>query len=319
MVQNEYGPPGDVLRLEEIAVPTTKDDEVLVRVQAAAVNWADWSMTRGLPYMMRVGYGLRKPHGRVRGTDVAGTVEAVGKKVTRLHPGDEVFGWCQGAFAEYVSAAVNHFVPKPAGITFEQAAGTPLAGCVALQALRDVGKVEQGQMVLVNGASGGIGTFTVQIAKAFGAEVTGVCSTGNLDLVRSIGADRVIDYTQEDFTQGEERYDFILDIADRHSISDRRRVLTRQGTLIPNSGEGGKWIASLGRIVRARLLSPFVSQQLHPFLSLTKYKDLVALKEMIESGTVTPVVGRTYPLIGTGEAIAYGGAGHARGKTVITV
>lgn len=319
MVQDEYGPPGDVCRLEDVEVPAIKDDAVLVRVRAAAVNWADWSMTRGLPYMMRMGYGLRKPRGRVRGTDVAGTVQAVGRNVAKLRPGDEVFGWCQAAFAEYVGAKEDHFVPKPADITFEQAAGVPLAGCVALQAVRDVGKVEPGQKVLVNGASGGIGTFTVQIAKAFGAEVTGVCSTGNLDLVLSIGADRVIDYTQEDFTQGEERYDLILDIADKHSFSARRRVLTPKGTLIPNSGEGGNWIASLGRIVKARLLSPFVSQKLHPFLSLTKHKDLVVLAEMVESGKVTPVVGRTFPLLETGEAIAYCGAGHGRGKTVISV
>lgn len=319
IVQDEYGPPREVLRLAEVDHPAVGDDEVLVRVHAAAVNWADWSLTVGLPYIMRLGTGLRTPRRKIRGTDVAGTVESVGADVSTLRPGDAVFGWSPGSFAEYVVGRQNRFVPKPAGITFEQAAGIAMAGCVALQALRDVGEVTTGRKVLVNGASGGIGTFTVQIAKALGAEVTAVCSTANLDLVRSIGADHVIDYTQQDYTEGNDRYDFILDIADNRSLADRRRVLTRNGTLVPNSGEGGKWFASVGRIVAARLVSPFVSQKLHPFLSVAKYDDLMTLKTMIEAGDVTPVVGRTYPMGEAGEAVDYCKARHGRGKTVLTM
>jgi NADPH:quinone reductase-like Zn-dependent oxidoreductase len=318
-VQHEYGSPEDVITLEDVAVPTLQDDEVLVRVHAAGANWADWSLTRGMPYIMRLGYGLRRPRQGIRGSDVAGTVEEIGKKVTQHRLGDEVFGWCTGAFAEYVSVSENSLVPKPLGITFEQAAGVPMAGCVALQALRDIGKARPGDKVLVNGASGGIGSFAVQIAKSFGAEVTGVCSTPNLDFVRSLGADRVIDYTKEDFTQGAERYDLILDMADQRSLADRRRVLTRKGTLIPNSGEGGRWVGSIGRISRARVVSPFVSQKLRPFLSLAKRQDLSVLGRLIEAGDVTPVVHRTYPLSDAGAAIRVAGSGHARGKVIVTV
>ena len=242
-----------------------------------------------------------------------------GKDVTQHGPGDEVFGWCTASFAEYVKVSEDQLIAKPAGITFEQAAGVPLAGCVALQALRDVAKVQAGDKVLVNGASGGIGSFTVQIAKSLGAEVTGVCSTANLELVRSLGADHVIDYTEEDFTKGTQRYDLILDMADKHSLADRRRVLTRKGTLIPNSGEGGPWAGSIGRILKAWIVSPFVSQKLRPFLSLAKREDLLVLKELIEAGKVTPVVGATYPLSETGPAIRDAGSGHARGKVIVTV
>ena len=318
MVQSGYGSPDQVLRLQDIDRPVVGDDQVLVRVRAAAVNWADWALVRGLPYMLRLGYGLRKPRDGVRGTDVAGQVDAVGAKVTRFRPGDEVLGWCKRALAEYSCAGEKDFVPKPAGLTFEQAAAVPMAGTVALQALRDVGKLQRGQKVLVNGASGGIGTFAVQIAKAFGAKVTGVCSTGNLDLVRSIGADEVIDYTEEDFTARGERYDLILDMADKHSLSERRRALTPKGTLIPNSGEGGRWVGSLGRIIKARLLSPFVGERLRPFLSLAKHADLVALCELIESGRLTPVVGTTYPLSEAPAALNEIGGGHARGRVVVT-
>jgi NADPH:quinone reductase-like Zn-dependent oxidoreductase len=319
MVQRAYGAPADVLELGDVATPAIKDDEVLLRVHAAGVNWADWSAVRGMPYVMRMMYGLRRPRNGVGGLDVAGTVEAVGKDVASLQPGDEVFGQCQGAFAEYARAKPKTLAPRPAGLTFEQAASVPMAGLVALQALRDVGKVRPGHKVLVNGASGGIGTFTVQIAKSFGAEVTGVSSTSNLELVRKIGADHVIDYTEADFTESGRHYDFILDIADNHSIAERRRVLSRKGTLVPNSGEGGPWFGSIGRIIGARLMSPFVSQKLAPFLSVPKTADLLTLMKLIESGEVSPVIDRIHPLSETPAAIASVGAGHARGKTVIAI
>lgn len=318
VVHHEYGSP-DVLGLEEVTQPTPGDSEVLVRVRAVGVNWADYSILTGVPYMVRLGFGLRHPRDGIRGTDVSGVVERVGSEVVEFQPGDEVFGWGKGAFAEFVAIPEDHLVSKPPGIIHEQAAAVPMAGMVALQALRDIGRVTAGQKVLVVGASGGIGTFAVQIAKAMGAEVTGVCSTDNLDLVQSIGADHVIDYTKQDFTEQDERYDFILDIADNHSFSARRRVLTSNGVLVPNSGEGGRLVGSLGRILAARLLSPFVSQRLHPFLSLSKRDDLVALKELIEAGDVVPVVGRTYPLIEAAAALDYVGHRHSRGKTVVIV
>lgn len=318
MVHHEYGTP-EVLRQEELASPTPGEEEVLVRVRAAGVNWADYSILTGLPYMVRLGYGLRRPRQGIRGTDVSGVVEGIGTKATELRPGDEVFGWCKGAFAEYVSVPEAHLVTKPHGISHEQAAGVPMAGLVALQALRDVGDVHAGQDVLVVGASGGIGTFAVQIAKLMGAQVTAVCSTGNTDLVASIGADHVIDYTKQDFTEADKRYDFILDIADTHSLAERRRVLKPKGTLVPNSGEGGRLAGSLWRIVGARLLSPFVSQRLQPFLSTYKREALATLKGMIESGQVTPIVGRTYSLIETPAALDHVGRRHSRGKTVIVV
>jgi NADPH:quinone reductase-like Zn-dependent oxidoreductase len=319
MVHREYGLPGDVLRLEEVERPVPAKGEVLLRVRASGVNWADWSILRGVPYMVRLGFGIRHPKQGIRGTDVAGVVEQVGESGGGLKVGDEVFGWSKAAFAEYTCAPVHNLVPKPAGITFEQAAALPMAGMVALQAMRDVAKVQPGEKVLINGASGGIGSFAVQIAKALGAEVTGVCSTKNVDLVRSIGADRVIDYTEADFTQEDERYDCILDIADKHSLAARRRALSPRGTLIPNSGEGGRIGGSLGRIVTARLMSLFVRQNLRPFLSLPKQDDLEALIGLIDSGKMTPVVGRTFPLAEAGDALEYAGQRHAQGKTVVTV
>ena len=318
-VQSEYGQPAEVFTLEDVAVPAVKDDEVLVRVHAAGVNWADQSMTRGDPYIMRLGYGLRRPRKGIRGTDVAGTVEQVGKNVTQHRQGDEVFGWSTATFAEYVSVGEEQLITKPADITFEQAAGVPMAGCVALQAVRDVAKIQHGDKVLVNGASGGIGSFAVQIAKSFGAEVTGVCSTPNVEMVRSLGADHVIDYTKEDFTDGAARYDLILDMADNKSLAERRSVLTRKGTLVPNSGEGGRWVGSIGRISKAWLVSPFVSQKLHPFLSMAKREDLLVLADLIVKGEVTPVVGKIYPLSETGPAISEAGSGHARGKIIVTM
>ena len=320
IVQDTYGAP-EVLELRDIDKPAVGDDEVLVRVRAAAVNPADWAIMGGLPYIARPVYGgLRKPKNRVRGTDVAGEVEAVGTSVTRFRPGDAVFGWCNGAFAEYASVSDDALEPMPANLTFEQAAAAPLAGFVALQALRDKGKVRAGQKILVNGASGGIGTFAVQIAKSFGADVTGVCSTRNVDLVRSIGADHVIDYTREDFTQTGQRYDFILDNVGNHSLSDLRRALTAAGTLVPNSGGfDNRWFASLGRVVSALVVSPFVSQTLRPFVVSPKHADLVVLKDLMEAGNATPVIDRTYPLSEVPRALGYVGGGHARGKVVITV
>jgi NADPH:quinone reductase-like Zn-dependent oxidoreductase len=322
IVQDEYGSP-DVLKLRDIGKPETEDNEVLVNVHAAGVNPGDWAIMSGLPYIARPVYGLRKPKNAVRGTDVAGTVEAVGTGVRRLQPGDEVFGLCSGlggAFAEYASVSEDALALKPTNLSFEQAAAVPMAGLVALQALRDHGGVRAGQKVLINGASGGIGTFAVQIAKALGAEVTGVCSTRNVDLVRSIGADHVIDYTWEDFTQKDQRYDFILDNVANHSLSDLRRALTPTGTLVPNGGGfDNHWFASGGRVISAHVLNRFVSHRLRPFLVSLKFEDLVVLKEMIEAGKVTPVIDRTYPLSEASQAIGYVGEGHARGKVVITV
>lgn len=318
IVQDRYGPPTRVLRLAEVDRPTAGDGQVVVRVSAAAVNWADWALTLGLPYMLRLPYGLRAPRERIRGTDVAGVVEEVGPGVVDMAPGDPVFGWCTGAFAEYVATAADHVVPTPEGASFEQAAATPMAGLVALQAMRDIAHVQPGDRVLVNGASGGIGTFTVQVAKALGAEVTGVCRTDSVDRVRAIGADQVIDYTRQDFTELGQRWDVILDIPDDKSLSARRRVLTRNGTLIPNSGAGNRWIASAGRIAAARLVSPFVSQTLRPFLSTYDRDDLLVLREMIERGDLTPVIDRTHALADTPAALDHMGQGHARGKIVIT-
>ncbi len=250
VLHSEYGTP-DAMGLHDIPTPDPADNEVLIEVKAAGVNWADWSMVSGMPYLMRLGYGLRRPRAGARGTDVAGVVAAVGDRVSEFSVGDEVFGWCNGAFAEYVCAKQSGLVLKPPSLSFEAAAATPMAGMVALQALRNVADVKPGQKVLINGASGGIGSFAVQIAKSMGAEVTGVCSSENIALVRELGADHVIDYTTTDFTVGESKYDVILDIADRHSLSERRRVLTKHGTLIPNSGHGGPWFGSVGRIIGA--------------------------------------------------------------------
>jgi NADPH:quinone reductase-like Zn-dependent oxidoreductase len=322
IVQDKYGSP-EVLELRAIDKPEIADDEVLVRIRAAGANPADWAIMSGLPYIARPVYGLRKPKNSVRGTDVAGTVEALGTGVTRLQPGDEVFGWCSGlggAFAEYASVSEEALALKPANLSFEEAAAVPMAGLVALQALRDHGGVRAGQKVLINGASGGIGTFAVQIAKALGAEVTGVCSTRNVDMVRSIGADHVIDYTREDFTQKDQRYDFILDNVANHSLSDLRRALTPTGTLVPNGGGfDNHWFASGGRVISAHVLKRFVSHRLRPFLVSLKFEDLVVLKELIEAGKVTPVIDRTYPLSEASQAIGHVGEGHARGKVIITV
>jgi NADPH:quinone reductase-like Zn-dependent oxidoreductase len=318
IVQDRYGKPEAVLGLQEIAKPAVKDGEVLVRVHAASIHVGDWLVVTGVPYIARPAYG--KPKGRVPGTDVAGTVEAVGNGVTALRPGDEVFGWCTGAFAEYASAPADHFVPKPANLTFQQAAAVGVSASTALQLLRDQGKIKPGQKVLINGASGGIGTFAVQIAKAFGAEVTGVCSTRNVEMVRSIGADHVIDYTREDFTRNGHRFDFILDNVANHSLSDTRRVLTPSGKLQSNNGtSGGRWFGTIGTVLKSATVSMFDRRQLGPAIKFANRADLLVLKELIEAGKITPVIDATYALSDTGKALAHVGEGHARGTVVISV
>jgi NADPH:quinone reductase-like Zn-dependent oxidoreductase len=319
IVQDKYGPLGDVLVFQEIDRPVIKDDEVLVRVHVASIHTGDCHGIRGVPYMFRPMYGLRGPKVRVPGTDIAGTVEAVGKDVTQLKPGDEVFGWCEGAFAEYACAAEDDLLSKPADLTFEQAAAVGVSAFTALQALRDYGKVQPEQTVLINGASGGVGTFAVQIAKAYATDVTGVCSRRNVDMVRSIGADHVIDYTQEDFTRGEQRYDFILDNVGNHSMSDTRHALTPDGTLLSNGAPAGGWIRPLPHFVKAFVASLFVRQQARPLDASPNRADLVALEELVEAGKVTPVIDRTYPLGETAEAVGHVVEGHAQGTTVITV
>jgi NADPH:quinone reductase-like Zn-dependent oxidoreductase len=317
IVQERYGSP-DVLELREIDRPAVGDGDVLVRVHAASVNPQDWHIMRASPFIVRAsGYGLRAPKKQIRGTDAAGQIEAVGKNVTRFRPGDEVFGWCEGAFAEYVCADQSHFVPKPAELSFEGAATLPMAGCTALQGLRDSGAVQPGQEVLIIGAGGGVGTFAVQIAKASGARVTGVCSTTKVDLVRSIGADHVIDYTREDFTRGKERYDVIFQLAGTASPSACRRALTPNGTLVLSSGEGRS--AGIDRLARALVSSPFVRQRLRGFLTKQTNEDLVTLAALVEAGKVTPIIDGTYALNEVPEAISYLEQGHARGKVVITV
>ena len=319
IVQDGYGPPAEVLDLEEIDRPVVEDDEVLVRVGAASIHIGDSLGIEGVPYVMRPVFSLVRAKNRVPGTDIAGTVEAVGGSATNLRPGDEVFGWCKGAFAEYVSVSEDALALKPANLTFEQAAAIGVSAFTALQALRDHGKVQPAQKVLITGASGGVGTFAVQIAKFLGAEVTGVCSTRNVDMVRSIGADHVIDYTQEDFTQSEQRYDLILDNVGNHSLSDTRAALTPNGTLLANGAPVSGWIGGLGRPAGAFVSSLFVSQQGRPFVSLPNKEDLATLKELAEDEKVTPVIDRTYPLSETPEAIGHVGEGHAQGKTIVTV
>lgn len=317
VVQDEYGT-ADVLTYREIDRPDIGEDEVLVRVRAAGVNPADWAVMGGLPYVARPVYGLTKPKSRVRGTDVAGEITAVGASVTRLQVGDEVFGSAVGSYAEYAVATEGGVTLKPANLTFEQASAVPMAALVALQAVRDHGKVATGQQVLINGASGGVGTFAVQIAKSLGAEVTGVCSTGNVALVQSLGADHVIDYTHEDFIRGETRYDFILDNVANRSLSDLRGVLAPSGTLVPNGGGfENRWFAGGGRVIAAHALSRFSQQTLRPFLVSYKPDDLAVLKEMIEAGAITPVIDRAFSLRETADAMRYVGEGHVRGKVVI--
>jgi NADPH:quinone reductase-like Zn-dependent oxidoreductase len=318
IVQDEYGSP-DVLELRNIDIPEIADEEVLVHVRAAGVGRDVWHVMAGLPYPIRLaGYGLRAPKNPVIGSDVAGVVETVGNKVSRFRPGDEVFGIGKGSYAEYVCAREDKLAPKPENLTFEQAAVVAIMGSTALQALRDHGRVEPGQDVLIIGASGGVGTYAVQIAKAFGARVTGVCSTEKAEMVRSIGADRVIDYTREDFAEGQQPYDVILEIGGNSSLARLRRALAPRGTLVIVGGEGGgRWLGGTDRQLRALALSPFVSQKLGTFVASENHEDMLVLKELIESGKVTPVIDRTYPLSEVPEAIRYLEEGRAKGKVVI--
>jgi NADPH:quinone reductase-like Zn-dependent oxidoreductase len=316
VMQDRYGTAA-VLANRDIARPVVRPGHILIRVRAAGVNIADWAVMSGLPYIARPIYGLRKPKQAIRGTDVAGTVEAVGAGVTRFKIGEEVFGSADGSYADYAAASEDELAHKPANLTFEQAAAAPMAGLVALQALRDV---KAGDKVLINGASGGVGTFAVQIAKARGAEVTGVCSTRNVELVRSLGADHVIDYTRENFTSSGKQYDLILDNVSNHSLSDLRRSLAPTGALIPNGGRfDNRWFASAGRLMVGKVTFRSGGQTMRNFLVSMKAENLLVLSQLMESGQVTPVMDRTYPLSETPAAIAQVGKGHARGKVAITV
>ena len=323
VVYCDYGVPN--LKLQDIEKPAPADDQLLVKVRAASVNPLDWHFIEGTPYVMRaMGVGLRKPKDTRLGVDFAGTVEAVGKNVTKFKPGDEVFGGRTGAFADYVCVREARAVAlKPASVTFEQAASVPIAAITALQGVRDKGKVQPGQKVLINGASGGVGTFAVQIAKSYGADVTGVCSTRNLDLVRSLGADHVIDYTKEDFTKGGQRYDVILDNVANHSLSECRRVLNPNGIYVLIGGGSlneSRWLGpGLTHALKAMLLSKFVSQKMGMMLAELNHDDLSYLADLMQSGKVTPVIDRTYKLSDLADAIRYVEQGHARGKVVISV
>jgi NADPH:quinone reductase-like Zn-dependent oxidoreductase len=318
IVYHRYGSP-DVLKCEEIEKPTPGDDEVLIKVRAASVNALDWRLMRGAPYIVRILFGLRKPKiarpGRA-GRDVAGQVEAVGRNVTQFKPGNEVFGVCPGAFAEYACANEGKLALKPANISFEDAAAVPVAAITALQGLRDKGRIQRGQKVLVDGASGGVGTFAVQIAKSFGAEVTAVCSTRNVDTARSIGADHVIDYTRENFTQSGQRYDLIIAANAYHSIFEYRRALSQDGIYVM---AGGGWAQILQAFSLGRLLSLIGRKKMCNFMAKINKEDLVLLKDLLEAGKVVPVIDRRYPLSQVAEAIRYLEEGHARGKVVITM
>ena len=320
IVQRVYGS-ADVLEFADIDKPIIGDNDVLVRVAAAGLHVGDWHVMTGRPYLLRIiGFGVRVPKVRVRGIDVAGTVEAVGRKVVEFRPGDEVFGTCDGAFAEYAKAPEGNLSLKPLNLTFEQAAAVPTSGFAALQALRDRGEVKLGQKVLVVGATGGVGAFAVQLAQAFGAEVTGVCSTEKVDWLRSLGIDHVIDYRKEDFAQSDRRYDLVLDVGGSRSLSDLRRVLSPQGILVMVGGEGGdKVLGGTAKWIRGLLLSPFTAQRLRPLATVPNKKDLLLLKEFAESGRLTPAIDRTFALNATADAFRYLEKGEGRGKVVISV
>jgi NADPH:quinone reductase-like Zn-dependent oxidoreductase len=320
IVHDEYGS-ADGLELRDLDRPEVGDGEVLVRVHAAGVDRGVWHVMRGLPYPIRLaGYGLRAPKTPVLGADVAGVVEVAGTGVTKFKPGDEVFGIATGSYAEYAIAREDKLAPKPSNLTFEQSAVVAISGLTALQGVRDHGKVQPGQKVLIIGASGGVGTFAVQIAKSYGAEVTGVCSTAKVDLVKSIGADHVIDYTHDDFAEGQRRYDVILDIGGNATLSRLRRALTPKGTLVIAGGEtDGRLLGGADRQLRAIAMSPFVGQKLGTYISSENAEDLIVLKELIEAGKVTPAIDRTYSLTEVPDAIRYIEEGHARGKVAITI
>jgi NADPH:quinone reductase-like Zn-dependent oxidoreductase len=313
IVMNAYGGP-DVLELKEVDKPEVTENDVLVGVHAASLNAGDYFSMRGSPWLARFTVGFPKPKDHILGWDVAGHVEAVGKNVTQFQPGDKVFASCEGTLAEYACAPEDKLAMTPTNLTLDQAAAVPSAAMTALHALRDQANVQPGQKVLINGASGGVGTFAVQIAKSLGAEVTGVCSTRNVDMVRSLGADHVIDYTKEDFTQSGQRYDLIVDNVGNHSFAGCRRVLTPGGTHLPNTGHGG-----MGYVIKAYALSAFMRQHASPFLSMPNTKDLVYIKDLIEAGKVMPVIDRTYPLSETPEAFRYLEEEHAQGKVVIVM
>ena len=319
VVQRRYGPP-EVLEYTDVGRPVVGDGDVLVGVRAASVHPGDYFVMTGAPHMVRLAFGLRRPRHPIPGRDLAGVVAAVGKDVADLQQGDELFGWSTtGTLAQYACVPADQLVRKPDRLTMAQAAAVPTSGLTALQALRDIAHVQPGHTVLVTGASGGVGTFAVQIARALGAEVTGVCSTRNVELVRSLGAAHVIDYTRTDFTQAGQRYDVILDNVEAHPLHEVRRALAPAGTLIPNSGRGGRWIGPLGRIVKTRARSLVTRQTLKPFLSVEKHQDLRTLAGWLEAGELTPVIDRTYRLSAAADALRYVGAGHTRGKVVITV
>jgi NADPH:quinone reductase-like Zn-dependent oxidoreductase len=316
ITQDVYGS-ADVLEFQDVDRPVVGDGQVLVKVRAAGVDTGVWHLTRGLPYPVRLVTGLRKPKARVPGMDVAGVVEAVGAGVTRLRVGDEVFGTCEGSFAEYAVGREDKLAAKPSTLTFEQAAVVPVSGCTALQALRDAGKVVAGQRVLIIGAGGGVGAYAVQLAKVFGAEVTGVCGSGKVDLVRSLGADHVVDYTREEFDGG---YDLILDTAGNRPLSRLRRALTPKGTLVIVGGEGGgKVLQGLDRQLRALALSPFIGQRLCTLVATEPVADLVLLAELVDGGKIRPVIDRTFPLSAAADAIRYLELGHTAGKNVLAV
>jgi NADPH:quinone reductase-like Zn-dependent oxidoreductase len=320
IVQDVYGS-ADVLRLRDIDTPEIRDDQVLVRVRAAGVERGVWHLMTGMPYVMRViGFGFRRPKNPVRGREVAGVVEAVGKHVTRFEPGDEVMGVGEGTFAEYAAAREDKLVPKPANLTFEQAAAVPVSAPTAMQAIRAQGRLQPGQKVLVIGASGGVGTFAVQLAKALGAHVTGVSSAAKLDLVRAAGADDVIDYTREDVTGGARRYDLILDIGGNRPVSRLKRALTPTGTLVLVGGEDGdRWIGGMGRQIAAVAGASFARRKVRMFINREHYEELLPVTELIEAGKVTPMIDRTYPLPDAAEALRRLDRGDARGKLVVTV
>jgi NADPH:quinone reductase-like Zn-dependent oxidoreductase len=320
IVYEKYGSP-DVLELREIDKPIAKDNEVRVRIRAASVNPYDWHFLTGLPYIARPQFGLLKPKANVLGADLAGQVEAVGKNVTGFTLGDEVFGEVEtGSLAEYACVPEDLLVPKPTNLTFEQAAAVPLAALTALQALRDVGKVKPGQRLLINGASGGVGTFAVQIAKSFGTEVTGVCSTRNVDMVRSIGADHTIDYTHDDFTRRAQRYDLMLDLVGNRSLSECRRALNPEGVYLSCFGQPEHlWFGPMLGLLHMAVLSPFVSHQLSTFVMSPNAEDLRFMRELLEAGKVTPIIARTYPLSEVADALRFLEEGHAQGKVVISV
>jgi NADPH:quinone reductase-like Zn-dependent oxidoreductase len=317
-VYTRYGPPDVVVQFEDVEKPVPKDNEVLLRVRAASVNPLDAGLMKGKPHSFRILFGLRKPRLTRPGVDVAGQVEVVGRNVMQFKPGDEVFGSCRGAFAEYVCTAESKLVIKPENLTFEQAASTPVAALTALQGLRDKGHIQPGQKVLINGAAGGVGTFAVQIAKSFGADVTGVCSTRNVEMVRSIGADQVIDYTQQDFTESGKRYDLIFDCFVNHSLSACRRALNPKGIYLMVGGPPKRWMVGiLAPVIKALVLSPFVSQKFVVYIARSSGEDLTVMSALMASGKVEPVIDKRYNLSELSEAIRYLEQRHARGKVII--